>query len=137
MSSHLKAAVWLDHQEARIFHVDAAGFDEAAIAAPTHHFHRHPTGAAEERKHPDDLRKFLREVTGALGDAEEILIFGPSTAKLQLLRHLHEQAPAIERKVLAVETVDHPTDRQLIAFVKHYFKVGESKATAARNNAAV
>lgn len=138
MSSHLNAAVWLDHQEARILHVDAAGFDEALIAAPTRHVHRHPPGAAEERTHPADLPRFFGEVAGALRDAEQILVVGPSTAKLQFLRYLHDHEPAIERKVLAVETVDHPSDNQLVAYVKSYFKVVVRRGQGRpRTNAAV
>ncbi len=138
MSSHLHAAVWLDHREARILHVDAAGFDEALIGAPSRHVHRHPPGAAEERHHPDDLQRYLAEIAGSLRDAEQVLVLGPSTAKLQLLRFLHEREPLIEAKVLAVETVDHPTDKQLIAYVKQYFKVDARPAQgAARTHAAV
>jgi stalled ribosome rescue protein Dom34 len=137
MSSHHKAAVWIDHHEARIFHVDADGFDEKQLAAPTHHLHRHPLGAAEARHHPDDLRRFLHDVTEALRDAEQILVFGPSTAKLQLLRHLREHEPAIEKRVSGVETVDHPTDRQLVAYVKSYFKAAESSAGGDSRTSAV
>ena len=125
MSSHLKAAVWIDHHEARILHVDAQGFDATQIDAPSRHVHRHPLGAAEAHHHPDDLRRFLHDVAEALRDAEQILVLGPSTAKLQLLRYLHEHEPTIERKILGIESVDHPTDRQLIAYVRRYFKTGE------------
>ena len=136
MSSHLKAAVWIDHHEARILHVDAAGFDEALLDAPSRHVHRHPLGAAEAHRHPDDLRRFLRDVADALRDADQILVVGPSTAKLQLLRHLHEHEPVMERRVLGVEAVDHPTDRQLVAYVKRYFKTGEPMARGASRTSA-
>lgn len=118
-----KTAVWLDHHEARVLHVEGASFDEASIASPSRHVHRHPVGAAEPHRHPDDLQRFLRQIADALRDADQILVVGPATAKLQLLRYLGEREPAIERRVLGVETVDHPTDRQLVAYVRRYFKV--------------
>lgn len=134
MNSLHKTAVWLDHHEARVIRVHEAGFDEASIAAPDSHVHRHPPGAAEPHRHPDDLRRFLLEIADALRDADQILILGPSTAKLQLLRYLREREPAIERRVLGVETVDHPSDRQLVAYVKRYFNVAtEGETVEARS----
>ena len=127
MTSHLRAAVWIDHQEARIFHVDVASFDESMISAPHHHIHRHPKGPAEEHAHPDDLHRLFHDVADALRDAEQILVMGPSTAKLQLLRYLHEHEHVLERKIVGLETVDHPTDRQLVAYVARYFDLGPAR----------
>jgi stalled ribosome rescue protein Dom34 len=118
----------LDHHEARIFHVDREGFDEQQVRAPAHHVRRHPKAAAEPREHPDDLRRFFEEVVRAVADAEEILVVGPATAKLQLVRHLHEHDRVVERKIIGLETVDHPTDAQLVAYVKKYFRVSEPRA---------
>jgi stalled ribosome rescue protein Dom34 len=123
MTSHLHAALWLDHQEARIFHVDRDGSDEAKIRSPHRHVHRHPKGPAEAHEHPEDRTHFFKEVAQALADAEQILVVGPSTAKLELLRYLHEHERALEARVVGLETVDHPTDAQLVAYVKHYFDV--------------
>ena len=126
MTSHLQAAVWIDHQEARIFHVDAESFDESTISAPRRHVHRHPKGPTEEHHHPDDLPRFFHDVADALRDADQILVMGPSTAKLQLLRYLHEHEHVLERRIVGLETVDHPTDRQLVAYVTRYFNLGEA-----------
>jgi stalled ribosome rescue protein Dom34 len=129
MTSHRKAAVWIDHHEARIFHVEPEAFDESMVRAPRAHVLRHAKGAAEAHNHPDDLHRFFREVVDGLRDAEQILVLGPSTAKLQLLRFLHEHEREVERRVVGVETVDHPTDRQIVAYVHRYFEPGEKPAT--------
>jgi hypothetical protein len=34
---------------------------------------------------------------------------------------VHEHDRALEPRVVGVETVDHPTDRQLVAYAKKYF----------------
>jgi hypothetical protein len=60
-------------------------------------------------------------VTKALADAHDILVVGPSTAKLELLRYVHRHARALEPRIVGVETVDHPTDRQLADYVRRYF----------------
>ena len=88
-----------------------------------HHIHRHPKGAAEAHEHPDDLKRFFDEVAKALMGAEEILIVGPSTAKLQFVKYVHQHQRAMEPKIVGLETVDHPTDAQLVAYVKGYFQV--------------
>ena len=62
-----------------------------------------------------------RELEGA----ERVLIVGPSTAKLQFVRHAHKHDPALEPRIVGVETVDHPTDRQLVAYSKRYFALDE------------
>jgi stalled ribosome rescue protein Dom34 len=123
MTSPLHAAVWLDHQEARIFHVDLGGFDESKVHAPHRHVHRHLKGPSEGHEHPDDQHRFFAEVAQALAGAERILVVGPSTAKLQFERYLHEHDRTLEAKIAGLETVDHPTDPQLVAYVKRYFDV--------------
>jgi len=118
-----QVAVWIDHKEARVFHVAAETIDEASIAAPLHNIHnKHPRGADDRNKHPDDAKHFMHDVVHALGGSEEILIVGPSTAKLELQRYMHKHDHVLEEKIIGVETVDHPTDGQLVAYAKSYFK---------------
>ena len=123
MTLHAGSAVWIDHHEARVFHVATATFDESIVKAPTHHIHRHPKGPTDEHHHPDDLHHFFADVAKSLEGAEKVLLVGPSTAKLQFLRYLREHAHAVELRVVGVETVDHPTDRQLLAHIKHHFGI--------------
>ena len=123
MTAPTRAAVWLDHDQARIFHVDPDGFDEQTLRAPRHHVHRHPRGASEAHAHPDDERRFFDEVAKALVGAEEILVLGHKIAKAQFLHHVHEHERALEGKVQAVETTDHPTDAQIVAHVREHFRM--------------
>ena len=117
-----QVAVWIDHKEAHIFQIDADKVDAELISAPRHLHHRHPKGPGEAKEHPDDAKRFFHEVTRLLEDSAQVLVVGPSTAKLELLRYLekhdHPQGP----KVVGIETVDHPTDGQLVAYAKTYFK---------------
>jgi stalled ribosome rescue protein Dom34 len=116
------AAVWIDHQEARVFHVESASFDEATLRAPPqHHLKRHSDRTAAEKNHPDEAKHFFHDVARALDSADEILVVGPSTAKLQFLKYVHAHEPKLEQRIVGLETVDHPTDAQLAAFARHYF----------------
>ena len=57
----------------------------------------------------------------ALSGATEILIVGPGHAKLELIKHIHAHDHDLVKKVVGVETVDHPGDGQLVAFTRKYF----------------
>jgi stalled ribosome rescue protein Dom34 len=129
MTARAGVAVFIDHHEARVFHVALGGIDESALMAPRHHVHRHPKGGTAEHNHPEDIHHFFADVAKVLEGAEAILLLGPSTAKIEFLRYLHEHCPAIEPHVVGIETVDHPTDRQMIAHVKAYFGVAPPRAT--------
>jgi hypothetical protein len=50
---------------------------------------------------------------------------GPSTAKLDFIRYLHKHEPALESRIVGIENVDHPTNNQLVAYTKTYFKLDD------------
>jgi stalled ribosome rescue protein Dom34 len=113
------AAVWIDHSEAKIFHVDDERFDPKVVE-PRHHLRRHNITTAEHA-HPADLEHFFHDVAQALADVAEILVVGPGSAKLEFIKHVHKREHTLVPKIVGVETVDHPTDGQLVAFAHHYF----------------
>ncbi len=119
------AVIWIDHKEARIFHIPPEATDETTVVAPQHHVHRHPKGRGEAREHPDDAPRFFGEVARALEGIDAILIVGPSSAKLELLKYVRTHEQGLEPKVVGMETVDHPTDREIIASAKRHFKASD------------
>lgn len=120
MSKHV--AVWIDHREARIFHIDPNHVDEETLKAHRPVHHQHPKGPEGAQAHPEDDRKFFCAVARAIDAAMDILIVGPSTAKLQFIKYVHEHEHALLPKIVGVETVDHPTDGQIVAYAVKYFK---------------
>src|SRR6478609_7981684 len=116
------AVVWIDHQEARIFHVHPAMAEESRVLSPEHHVHRHPKGRGEPREHPDDARRFFHEVAGRLEGIDSILVVGPASAKDELITFIHEKHPQLESKIAGVEAADHPTGREIVAHARAYFK---------------
>lgn len=116
-----QTVLWLDHQEARIFGVDPEKPEATTVAAPQHHLHRHPKGPTAEHQHPHDNAHFFKQIASALNEVDEVLVVGPSTAKLQFLRYLKQQDLTLESKVVGVESVDHPSDGQLVTHARHYF----------------
>ncbi len=115
------AIVWIDHREAKIF-----GFDDDIAYRrvengdgdePLHHKageigsgHLHEGGA------------YLKAVTDSLASVQEIVLTGPAQAKTELMAWMRTHAPAIAAKVLGVETLDHPTHGEIVAFARRYFR---------------
>jgi stalled ribosome rescue protein Dom34 len=122
--------VWIDHKEARVFHVQPEtvghvqpeAIDETTILSPQHLIHRHQKGRGEAKEHPDDATRFFHEVARSLEGFDAVLIVGPSSAKLEFLRYVQDHDQKLRAKVVGTETVDHPTDRQIVAYARRYFK---------------
>ena len=125
MSGHYHAVVWIDHREARIFHFNVEEIDRLVLRPhdPTRHIH-HTAGSIGSGHAPED-QEFFREVATALADAGAVLITGPANAKTELMKHIKAHAPRLAQIVAGVETVDHPTDNELVAHARRYFKASD------------
>jgi stalled ribosome rescue protein Dom34 len=119
------AVVWIDHKEARIFHVHPEAADELTILSPQHHMHRHPKGRGEPREHPDDANQFFDHVARQLDGVDAVLIVGPASAKLEFFKFAHENHRALESKVVGIESADHPTAGEIVARARSYFKASD------------
>ena len=67
------------------------------------------------------IRDSYHAIATALHGASEILVVGPAQAKLALIKHIHSHDKDLVDKILGVETVDHPTDGQVVAYARKYF----------------
>ena len=122
MSLHYHAVVWIDHREARVFHFNAADVDPLAIHPdqPARHLH-HRANSIGSGNAPED-RAFLQRVADAIADAGAVLVTGPANEKTELIKHVGQYNPVLMQKIVAVETVDHPSDRQLVDHARRHFK---------------
>jgi stalled ribosome rescue protein Dom34 len=127
MPTHFHAVVWLDHSQARIFHIGLTGDNEVTLHPhlQTKHLHHKANSIGSGNAAPD--KEFLAQVTSALSDAGEILIIGPAGAKTELAKYLREQHPAIGKRIVAVEAADHPSDGEIVAYAKHHFKMAPAR----------
>ncbi|MGJ4947266.1 translational machinery protein [Bradyrhizobium sp. HKCCYLS20291] len=123
MSTHFHAIVWLDHSQAKLFHIGLTGADEVTLHPHLQTKHLHHKANVTGSGHAATDKHFLEEIAAALNDAGEILIIGPAGAKTELAKHLREKHPAIGKRVVAVEAADHPTDRQIVAYAKQHVKM--------------
>ena len=119
---HHHAVVWIDHHEARVFHFNATDVDEIVVHPehPTRHIHHKANSIGSG--HTSEDHAFFQDVINAIGTASAILVTGPANAKTELVKHIHSHDPQVMPSIVAVETVDHPSDAQLVAYARRYFK---------------
>lgn len=119
---HYHAVVWLDHREARVFFFNRDAVEEVDLGArsPNHHLH-HRAGSVAGKRSPED-KHFFHEIVQALKPAKEWLILGPGSAKLELVKHVHSHDHALSDHIVGVESADHPSDKQIVAHARTYFK---------------
>ena len=119
--SHFHCVVWIDHREAHVLQFSADESEGRVIHPKSRHEHlHHKEGAVGSGNAPQD-HVYYQGVADAIKDAGEILIVGPSSAKLELFKHLQAHDPAIAARVVSVETVDHPSDGELLKFARRHF----------------
>lgn len=120
--SHYHAVVWIDHREARVFHFSPTEIDKLVLHPdhPTKHIH-HKAGEIGSG-HATGDHDFLHAVAQSVADAGAILITGPGKAKNELVAHIDHHDPKLKKLIAGVETVDHPSDGQLVAHARKYFK---------------
>ncbi|MEI6734928.1 MAG: translational machinery protein [Comamonadaceae bacterium] len=119
--SHYHALVWIDHVEAHVMHISPDDVEKSLIQPNQQHHKLHSrVGTMGHGRAPAD-QDYYHRVAQALAGATEILIVGPAQAKLELIKHIHSHDLALVSKVVGVETVDHPSDGQLVAYARKYF----------------
>jgi stalled ribosome rescue protein Dom34 len=111
-----RTAVWIDHREAHVFRVEADSFSEAIVCA-----RESPPGEADRRDLPAEEQRFFAEVARKARGSDTVLILGPSNAKLQFRDYIRANASTLSFGVAGVETVAHPTDDSIVAFVREFF----------------
>jgi stalled ribosome rescue protein Dom34 len=121
-SHHFHAVVWVDHHEARVFHFSATDVEKLVLHPdhPTRHIH-HKANAVGSGRDSED-HDFFRAVAQSIADAGAVLITGPADAKTQLNKYISQHDPSLMKIIVGVETVDHPSDAQLVAYARRYFK---------------
>jgi stalled ribosome rescue protein Dom34 len=87
---------------------------------PTRHIHHKANSIGSG--HAAEDHAFLQAVAQSIADAGAVLITGPANAKTELIKHISQHDPKLMKAIVGVETVDHPSDGQLVAYARHYFK---------------
>jgi hypothetical protein len=120
--------LWIDHRKAVVVIVSDEGEEVKEI---TSHMEKHVrfSDAASEGSQGEDVRdrqftnhlnSYYDAVIAVIRDGDFIQIFGPGEAKGELEKRLEHEG--LKDHLLAIETVDKMTDRQIAAKVREHFK---------------
>jgi len=123
-----QVGLWIDHRKAVIVSVTETG--EEIMEMPSNmeghvRFTGRPgsdTGSTEDmrdRQFGNHLNSYYDRVVAVIRDADTIQIFGPGEAKGELKKLLEHEG--LKGNILAVETMDKMTDRQIAAKVRERF----------------
>ena len=119
MSEPYHAVVWMDHAEAHILHYTSEHVHNKLADQPHRRLH-HKRGGSDAARAAEDRAYFVK-IAGSLSNAKEILVAGPAAAKSAFIDHLNDHAHDVRARVVAIETVDHPSDGQLLEYARKHF----------------
>ncbi|MEO8307360.1 MAG: translational machinery protein [Pseudomonadota bacterium] len=124
-STYVHTVAWIDHREAKILHFNTEDSQLTHVLShhPDAHIHHKANSGDSGHALPDN--EYLERVATALGRTGAILITGPANAKTELMVRLKKSHPDIACHVSAVESADHPTEGQLLAHGRTFFKVND------------
>ena len=120
--------LWIDHKKAVIVIFKDGEEEIKEITSNMEKRVRYKGGSESERSAGEDVRdrkfgnhlnSYYDEVIAVLRDADSIQIFGPGEAKGELEKRIEHEG--LKARILAVETVDKMTDRQISAKVREHF----------------
>ena len=113
--------IWLDSEKAQIFALKISGIEKTRIqkSGVDHHSRN------KKDQHTDsDQEHFFRDLAVALMKVEgKLLILGPGLAKNHFKNYLESHHKGgLVNKIVGLENCDHPTDNQILAEARKFFK---------------
>ena len=121
--------LWIDHRETIIVTLGDQGEETRRIESDMEKYVRFSgrpgsgNSLAEDqrdRRFTNYLNSYYDEIISYVREAGSILIFGPGEAKGELKTRLEGQK--LGKRIIAVETEDKMTERQIAAKVRQYFR---------------
>ena len=110
----LHAVLHIDHRNAQVLQFDADQVQTQRVKA-----HSHPTaqhGSSVRTEH-----EFYAQVCDALDGIQEVLVAATHTGQADFRHYVDKHRPAAARRIVGYETVDHPTENQLVALARKFF----------------
>jgi len=117
--STFHAVTWMDHSEAHVVMFDREHMLAQRIKSRSHHKHQ---GKG------DDNGAFFADIAAALAGTHEVLLTGPGLARNQFRDWCGQHQAAVAQAIVDSVAADHPSDEQLVALARQYFKKFDSMA---------
>ncbi len=120
--SHRHAIVWLDHFHGTVIDFSIDDANTVKVRSKLEAAQVHTKSGSLGSGHLAEDVDFYAQVVAAIGGASEVVVVGPGLAKTAFKKFVEERFPHVARRIVGVETMDHPTDGQLLAFARTYVR---------------
>jgi stalled ribosome rescue protein Dom34 len=120
-----KIGIWMDHEHAQLTEFTTDPMKTTTIHNEFSHSAKHQSlGKGENNMHVKEnhqLAQYYKKLAGAIRDCEEVVLFGPTSAKNELLNILKADHLFAGTKMSAVDT-DKMSVNQIQAFVRKHLE---------------
>jgi stalled ribosome rescue protein Dom34 len=116
------AVVWLDFHQAKVFLITAEDVEAQRIKADAPHRQIHHKAQVQGSGHVRDDRTYFEAILAAVAEADSWLIAGPGGTKKDLEKYLEGHGEALRKRLVGVESMDHPTAGELIKQARKLFE---------------
>lgn len=132
-----RIGVWIDKKKAHIVNIYNGKVSFNTLLSNVENFHIHGGSGTRVKGGPQDvvqdsrylerennqLKKYFKNITSEIRDAEDIVIFGPAETGEKLYKELSEKYSDVKVKVKQVVKTDSMTKKQVKAWVKDFFNL--------------
>jgi hypothetical protein len=124
MKSTKNLGIWMDHSNAHLIELTAHPLETKIISSAFTHLDKESTlGKSENVMHNKEQHmqsEYYKKLIDVIKDYEEVVLFGPTDAKVELYNVLKNDHRFSKTKV-EVKQSDKMTENQKHAFVRAYF----------------
>ena len=124
MKRRKRLGIWMDHSIAHLMEFTNKHFEIKTIESKLHDDVKEETlSKSESLRHNKKKRLLLdyyKKLSEAIKDYEQVILFGPTTAKIEFFDIISEDIRFLKIK-FEIKNTDKMTQNQQHAFVKEYF----------------
>ena len=124
--AYLHTVIWLDHKRAQVVSFGRDSSESATVQHDGGERHLHHRRGSIGSGHAAEDPKYYEKILVAVADAQELLVTGPANAKLEFVKHIHKRHPVLVERLVGVETLDHPSEGELLKFARAYFLAADA-----------
>lgn len=114
--------IWMDHSIAYLMGLSTEPIETKIIKSKSTH-DEHSTSRGENQMHNKEQQvqaEYYKELSEIIINYDEVILFGPTSAKVELLNILKDDHHFDKIKI-DVEQTDKMTENQQHAFIREYF----------------
>ena len=112
--SLLHAVVLIDHHSALLLKFSADEVQSEKVKEHKQYTRQHHSGVRTEHE-------FFGEVCDAVEGRAEVLVVGAHQAQADFKHYVEKHRPALTPHIVGWQTVDHPSDGELLALARKFF----------------